>query len=321
MLTKFWEETGKSLSGQWVAVLLRASLAFWAGGLLAWVYPQPDSWQALLDNWTNISLTARIATLIGALLIVLASSSVMEWLQRFLLKAMEGYWPRPFRWLRRWRTRRIAERLAKKEERWQQLDQLDLHHFRQEDRLEYVRLDREIVQLHPVQPKNLMPTALGNRLTAAEEYSRVRYGLEAIVVWPRLWSVLPESLREDTEETRKQLDSAVRLFGWGMLFCVWTVWAWWALPAGILVAVVAWLRSLDTAEVYGDLLRTAFDLHRFKLYEELRWPLPEETGEKERVYGERLTKYLFRGLLKEPIRFDHKKGDAAKKEQSPQQNE
>lgn len=301
MLSKFWKEVSKGLGEEWVAMFLRPSLVFWTGGLLAWVYHQPNGWQALLDKWTLLSTAVQVAVLLIALLVIVASASIMEWLQRHLLRAMEGYWPRPFRRLRLWKAQRIRGRLAEKEERWQHLDQLGLEHLRQGERLEYARLDREIVQLHPARPGNLMPTALGNRLRAAEEYSHVRYGLEAVVVWPRLWSLLPEGLQKDIEQTRIQLDAAVQLFVWGILFCVWTIWAWWALPAGLLVANVAWLRSLDTAEVYGDLLRTAFDLHRFELYKSLHWPPPEESGETERAYGERLTKYLFRGLLEKPI--------------------
>ncbi len=305
MLTKFWEEAGKELGGKWVAVLLRSSLVFWAGGLLALVYHQPNGWQALLDRWTSLVTEAQVTVLVGGLLLVIVSSSVMEWLQQPLLRAMEGYWPRPFRRFRLWRARKVEARLAKKEKQWQHLDQLGLEHLRQEQRLEYARLDKEIIHLHPVSAGNLMPTALGNRLKAAEEYPRLRYGLETVVVWPRLWSLLPEGLKKDLVETRAQLDAAVRLFGFGLLFCIWTVWTWWALPFGLLIALVAWLRALGTAEVHGDLLRASFDLHRFKLYESLHWPLPEETGETEHTHGERLTGYLFRGLLKEPIQFAH----------------
>lgn len=302
MLTKFWEEVGTSLGSKWVSELLRSSVIFWAGGLLAWIYHQTDGWQALVNLWTSYDLTTQIIIILGVLLLVLVSSSVMEWIQRFLLRAMEGYWSPPFRRLRFWKSEKMAEQLAKKQERWQHLDRLELQHLRHQDRSEYVRLDREVVQLYPAHRENLMPTALGNRLKTAEEYSRVRYGLEAIIVWPRLWSLLPEELRESIAEAQVQLNSSVRLFGWGLLFCIWTIWAWWALPAGGLVATIAWLRALSTAEVYGDLIRTAFDLHRFKLYETLRWPLPADT-ETEREHGENLTAYLFRGFTREAIEF------------------
>ena len=52
------------------------------------------------------------------------------------------------------------------------------------------------------------------------------------------------------------------------------------------------------------MLRSAFDLYRFRLYQALRWELPVDT-ESEKEYGERLTEYLFRGTLESPVMFRH----------------
>ena len=120
-----------------------------------------------------------------------------------------------------------------------------------------------------------------------------------------MWPLLPDVLRADLVEARAHLNAAVRLIGWGVLTWLWVFWAWWALPLGIIVIVLTWFRALGAAEVYGDLVRTAFDLHRFDVYTALRWPLPVETGETEHAHGEQLTQYLFRGLTREPVRFVH----------------
>lgn len=308
MLNKFWESLGEGLGGEWIKALLQPSLVFWGLGLLAWVQHHPDGWQFLLELWNKLGSTeARIAALVGILLGVMASSAVMRWVQAWLLRMMEGYWPRPFRRLRVWRTNRVRAKLDEDREEWQKLADPERQPLRPENRLEYIALDRRTVLYHPPQDEALMPTRLGNRLKAAEMHAEARYGLDAGVTWPRLWPLLPEGLQTDLGAARKALDATVRLFGWGILTCVWVMWAWWALPLGIAVAVVAWFRALDAAEVYGELIRAAFDLYRFKLYEAVRWSPPEETGEAERVQGERLTQYLFRGLTKEPVRFERPK--------------
>ena len=45
-----------------------------------------------------------------------------------------------------------------------------------------------------------MPTRLGNILKASEIYAQIRYSIEAVNVWPRLFSVLPRQFVIDMEE-------------------------------------------------------------------------------------------------------------------------
>ena len=60
---------------------------------------------------------------------------------------------------------------------------------------------------------------------------------------------------------------------WGLLFCGFVPLAWWALPAGLIVAALAVLWWVPRrAEVFADLVDAAFDLHRGGLYEQMRWP-------------------------------------------------
>ena len=317
MLDKFWGAVGEKLGGQWIAALLQPALTFWAVGLLAWVRHQPAGWQELLAWWNGLGSTeAQLAVLVGALLGMLASSAVMGWAQGWLLRFLEGYWPRWANFVSRPLREKVCARLAPKMARWQALAQEvaahggDLYCLRPAEREEYARLDRNILLLHPPtqtppQPEDVLPTALGNRLKAAESHAGARYGLDAIIAWPRLWPLLPDVLRTDVAEARAHLNAAVRLIGWGTLTCLWTFWAWWALLLGIIVVALAWFRALSAAETYGDLLRAAFDLHRFDLYKALHWPLPLATGETECAHGEQLTQHLFRGLTREPVQLVH----------------
>jgi hypothetical protein len=137
----------------------------------------------------------------------------------------------------------------------------------------------------------MMPTLLGNLLRAAEEHAWVRYGLEAGVCWPRLWFLLPRDVREEIAAARSRLNEATRWLGWGLLFVVWTVWAWWAAPVGLLIAGLAWQGMTRAALVYGDLVRAAFDLYHPLLFEHLGWPKPKGPED-----GRRLTEYLARGI-------------------------
>ena len=121
-------------------------------------------------------------------------------------------------------------------------------------------------------------------------------------------TICPKSKPEETQETltqaRQKLNGAARLFVWGLLFAVWTVWAWWALLTAVVVALAAYWGMLHAAGVYGDLLRSAFDLHRFALYEQTRRPPPSAPAGEETA-GQRLSEYLFRGTGSDVVQFTH----------------
>ena len=106
------------------------------------------------------------------------------------------------------------------------------------------------------------------------------------------------------------MDTAARIILWSILFLVWIIWAWWVPFVTLVVAFWAYRWALSAAEVYGDLLESVFDLHRFALYEALGWPLPQNTLTEEKK-GQLLTGYLFRGLVKPPVVF--KKSEGKKK--------
>jgi hypothetical protein len=154
----------------------------------------------------------------------------------------------------------------------------------------------------PAQTEKLMPTRLGNLLRAAEMRPLNKYELDAVICWPRLWLVLPDSVKKELQEARAELNTAARVWLWSLLFLIWTVWAWWAAPVGLLSALFAYRWALDAAATYCDLLESAFDLHRTDLYKALRWPIPANPVE-ERELGRQLTVYLRRGYYPKNLEF------------------
>ena len=304
MFNKFWENLGKELAGRWASQTLGPMLAFWGGGILAWIWHTNRDWQQLEKQLAVIDTPAAyVALAVGGLFVLAASSTIMNWLQLPTLRLLEGYWPWPLRRLRFGLARLRAKSLEKKENRWQELADIAPEKRTPEQQSEYVRLDAELAR-YPVDPRHLLPTTLGNILRSAEEYPQVRYGLGMSVCWPRLWLVIPKETQETLAQTRQWLDSATRLFAWGVLFAVWTIWAWWAILAALTAAVVAYWAMLQAAGTYGDLLRSTFDLYRFKLYEQARWPLPPSPIGEE-THGEKLSEFLFRGTADGDVRFTH----------------
>jgi hypothetical protein len=305
MLTKFWDSIGEKLADKWVAQALGPALVFWAGGLLAWA--SRFGW-AKLDEWfTKLNPTEQLAVLVGSFLLIAASSAAVEVLVFPILRLLEGYWPS---WVpgRGWLVRRKSYRIKRDKCHWQTLDLKKRHNTQLtvKEEQKYAELDAKL-RLVPVDEKQLKPTRLGNILRSAEERPANSYGLIATVCWPRLWLLLPDGVKTELSAARSAMDTAIRIMIWSMLFLIWGVWVWWAFVAGLLVAFFAYYFSaLSAAEVYGDLLEATFDLHRMKLYRELRWPAPTDP-DSEKAHGKQLSEYLFRGIGGHPEKYIEEK--------------
>lgn len=291
MLTKILDGLGTTFATQWSANLLTAAFVFWSGGLLvlAWHF----GWSPLDVWYMGLSATVEVVVLVAAFLLVALSSIVSQRLNLPVLRFLEGYWPGWLSGIRRWLVGRVATTYQQKLQTLQTLAGKGLPDLSTDELKHYVELDRYITHM-PTTPEVLMPTRLGNILRAAELRSRNKYGLDAVICWPRLWLLLPDAVKQELMDARASLDTSVNLLIWSMLFLVWTLWAWWALLVTVLVAMYAYSWSLRLAEVYGELIDSCYDLHRGDLYQALRWPLPANPAAEQQT-GLQLTQYIWRG--------------------------
>jgi hypothetical protein len=229
VLTAFWEAVGGKLADRWSTVATPA-LIFWLGGLATWIWRRRG--QRRLDSdthWLTHQTTAtQVALLLAALLIVAASGVVVTAITGPVLRLIEGYWPRWAGPLTRPLTRQALRRAGRDRDRLQAARARLRSQPTATDRAVVARLERRHRQ-HPVAPADYLPTPIGNLLRAAETRPTIRYGLDTIVVWPRLWLVLPDPTRQALLGARSRLDLAVATTVWSVLFCAFTLLAW---PAG-----------------------------------------------------------------------------------------
>jgi hypothetical protein len=251
---------------------------------------------------------------------VLVVSLLLHPLQGSLVRLLEGYWG----------TSQLAGIVARPlterhERRRSQLD--DRAELRVEPGKEITAEARQRVgsafwrrrMLYADGP--LLPTLLGNVLRAAERRAGERYGLDTVVVWPRLYPLLSEGLREALADARNQLDMAARFcltFGLGTIASVafFAAHGWWlAVAAGMLA--LAWLSyrgAVGAALSYGNLIEAAFDLQRFDLLEALHQPLPVDLADERRANADLSTFLRGQGFLVN-LRYDHGQAvDVAPKE-------
>jgi len=291
MPVQFLGSFGSKLAEQWIPATLSPAFVFWAGGIAAFL--QRFGWSTANTCFKQQPEPLTIALLLGGLCLITVSAFVVRRFDLPVLKFLSGYWHPWLRPLRRRFIGRVVKRSQKNDDRWQTLAQIDPVQLTSEQRDEFVQIDWQ--QHHLPLPQSLMPTHLGNILRAAEQRPGEKYGLDAIICWSRLWLLLPEPAQKNLLEARADLNAAARIWIWSMLFIVWTFWAWWAAPLGIISAFFAYSWTLEAAIAYGELIEAVFDLYRHRLYQSLRWRLPADPDEERRV-GRQLTEYLWRGF-------------------------
>jgi hypothetical protein len=297
---EFWDAVTSKLVDRWGSILA-PSAVFWAGGGLAWVLAgSPTSRLKKTFEWFDgLQVSEKIGVALGVLLAVTVSAIVVQRLTTPVLRLLEGYWP----WLpglTRVGLRCATRRKRADDEAWQQLQaerdkrRLENSELTAEQRARLARLDYRL-RHQPVLEEELLPTRIGNILRAAETRPSHFYGLDAVLIWPRLWLVLPELARQELSTARGSLDVSVAAVIWGLGFTAFAPVTLWTVPIGLLVAASAWAGWVPSrAEVFADLVDGAYDLYRTALYQQLRWPLPATPAD-EIASGQELTLYLVGG--------------------------
>jgi hypothetical protein len=131
--------------------------------------------------------------------------------------------------------------------------------------------------------REVLPTRLGNVLRAAERYPEQRYGAEMILIWPRLYQVLPRDAIDDVEGARSSMEFLLVLSLWFTAFATTAPLAVVLAKGAPLVAVIcfvigaggayaAYLSAVVAAVEYGEQLRSIFDVYRLDLLRRLNLP-------------------------------------------------
>lgn len=285
----FWAVGTAALVGQADAIWWRRGLTtILPGGLQS-----PSTERPTIQQISDLSTTEQFYLASGVLILIGLSALFLRWAALRVLRLSEGYWPRGFGHLAQWSARRKESDRAKKLKRLQTLaDGLERNMLSLHEEREYVRLDEQLELMIPQQ--NLLPTHFGNLLRAAEQAPGRKYGLNTFVCWPRLWLVMPDSTKETIVQARANLNSAAACVLASVLLIVWSLAIWWMPAVALLLALLSYRSMFGLGFTYGELVVAAFDVHRWDLYEKLRWPNPYD-AEEELTSGLHLTQFLLRG--------------------------
>jgi hypothetical protein len=302
-MTKFWEAALAKFADRWAAASAQA-LVFWASvALVLQTRRGSGGLPTLINPLSRHPVVVQVAVLVGAFLVIMGSALIVRRFAPIVLLLMQGPWRGPglgrLSW---WLSRRIAARAHARDADWQKLAKAIDKSSTVQERERFVCLDTKLRRVPP-DAERFLPTPVGNLVRAADCRIEDKYGLVVNVTWPRLWLLLPQHVRDELVAARLAVDSAVSAAMWGLGFASLVGWAWWAAPAGVVVvtaALVLWLPQ--RVEAFTDLVESAFDLHRFSLYEQLRVPVPE-CPQEEPARGAEVTQLLYRGVAPEDMKF------------------
>lgn len=305
MLYKFLDSIVAQFTKLWDLNSFYLASLFWAVGLISWISNSTSNFKNLFYFLDAIQLSQAIFLMLIVLILVGASANFINSIRSYILRILEGFWPKMFDSVRNILINRQIEIRKKKRLRWHELS-TKFHYFEglkdpllNKDEIkeyrEYLRLDDDLNN-YPLNYNNYLPTNIGNRLKAAEEYPRIRYGLDTMIVWPRLWLLLPDQTQKELTAIRLLMDKRAVLISWFILINIWSIWSIWILLIGVVGTIFSYRGLVLAIKAYSDLLRATFDIYRFNLYESLHFGFPTYPKDEKKL-GLNVTRYLKRGIV------------------------
>jgi hypothetical protein len=282
-----------------------------AAGMVQGEVPAASSWVQLIRD----ALTALVLPMLVGVLLLALNTSVIRFFegshgwQRVLLGPV----------LRRnqKRARTLYRDLVKtKEEYTRQLSRVDpggppdpqtlqkLASLALQMQEELNKIDMKApVQSLPRREQAVMPTALGNAFAVMEEYSYERYGMDAMIFWPRLRPLVEEAAGAQLTNYKIVLDMLLNIALLAGVFGIecWVLAAvhvaWLPVIAGVVavgMAYAAYAGGVQTAWALKEVAAGCFDFNRHLVLEKFGLKAPDDL-EGEQLVWLRLGQFLRRG--------------------------
>lgn len=268
-MNAFLDALGSKLAERWLAVLVLPGALFTATAGIAVTlghthWNQPDRLRRAASGVLAQSGGRDTTVIVVSLVVLAAVSTVAGLLVRAVGSGLE-------RVLLTESANPLTRRLvARRRRRWQAADErfeaalLAAGEARAagepdaDERLaEAERLNARRNRISLTRPAR--PFWLGDRFASVDRRVLTAYDLDLASAWPRLWLVLPDSVRGELHAVRTGWSAAVRLVAWGLAYlALGTLW-WPAAVLGAAVVLTGRRRSRTTGAVFSDLIESTVD--------------------------------------------------------------
>jgi hypothetical protein len=176
----------------------------------------------------------------------------------------------------------------------------------------WTRIGSAVNREFPNQRHLVLPTRLGNVVRSFERYPDVQYGMEAILLWPRLVGVLDKDYAVAVDDAKSSFDfminssvlsavTAVSILLSGLAYPVSLQvpgrWPGWLLQVVAFVGLAYWFyaASIARAAEWGEMVKGAFDLYRGALLEKLGYNTKPATQAEERELWDTISRQMIFG--------------------------
>lgn len=255
---------------------------------------------------------------LSTLVLTLLVGFTLMGLNTFIYKLLEGYFVlERIPALRRRQYRRAAKRTLEYKALDRMTARIRRAHENETDpeRMEELKLlsqlshqlsrDRkaQYKQDYPTQLAGVLPTRFGNIFKSWEQYANENYGIDSVTIWPRLIHAIDREYYKLLDESNNSLAFVVNCMALSFVLSILCFFATVAhlpflhlpglafmfpreagfyLLSGVLLLALSYffyLASFPPARQYGNLVRSAFELFRFDLLQQLHLKLPARENE------------------------------------------
>lgn len=255
----------------------------------------------MLQRWSALDLDAQLILGFGALIAVAFWAYLIHNLQIAITRMLEGYWQGtlldPLYRLRQRRYQAVYDQLDSQRSALERALSAD---GEQPDPAIMQQAARLLSYWSRMQPphghrERVQPTRLGNILRAGELYAEDHYGIDAVVIWPRMRPLLPTAFVSVLLDRKIAMDALLLMTlysgGISLIFCpiialFSTRWDLFLLCAlGLPLASVCYRSALQSAIAYSEQIRTAFDLYRTDLLKTLGLKIPVDSAQERALWA------------------------------------
>lgn len=233
---------------------------------------------------------------LGVILIALA----LLLLNRPFVRILEGYYRfNPLRLLQPLSTKRFNRIVVPVNEKWSELEKAWSDNIDARPPAGFGPKAALAASSFPYRSDLILATRFGNTYRAYETFPAVLYGMDAVVLWPRLICVIPRTAQDQLQESRAKLDFQVNMLWISLLATMIAIattggWDLWRATAPAASVLLLWFLLPAAAQAWGISFTSMFDLYRAPLATSLGLALPKTLAEERTMWTEVARSILYR---------------------------
>jgi hypothetical protein len=245
-----------------------------------------------LGVFTSQEIDLSKATVFAAATLVVAL--ILQGFTAQIYRFLEGYWPWDLQYRlagpQRAKFSRLGRQKKKLEAEWQICDAQKVP-FSPAKMRKLTHILRELTRNFPEEKESILPTSFGNTLRSFENYSLQQYGFEATEGWPRLCAVISSSFLDQINGAQAFCDFWVNTVVVAVLLAIESMlllhqWMRLVIPAIFLItAVLSFQKARFAAEIWGQWVKSAFDIYLLDLASKLGFQPPQNIDDMRKLWN------------------------------------